>query len=71
YAQALPRADRIYLTVIHAEIEGDARFPALDLSEWRLVDDERHEADDRNPFPYSFRRYERARAPYNVQRTTG
>ncbi|MBI2537015.1 MAG: dihydrofolate reductase [Gemmatimonadetes bacterium] len=65
YAQALPRADRIYLTVIHAEIEGDARFPALDLSEWRLVDDERHQADARHAFSYSFRRYER------VKRETG
>ena len=61
YAQALARADRIYLTVIHAEIEGDARFPELEPTEWTLVEDQRHEADERHAFPYSFRRYERVR----------
>jgi len=71
FAQALLRADRVYLTVVHADIEGDTRFPELDSSEWRLVDDERHEADERHAFPYSFRRYERARATYNGQRATG
>ena len=59
YAQALDRADRIYLTVIHAEIEGDARFPAIDLTDWELVDDERHEADARHTHAFSFQRYER------------
>jgi dihydrofolate reductase len=71
YAQALPLADRIYLTTVHADIDGDARFPALDASRWRLVDDERHEADERHPFAYSFQRYERARATDNAQRMTG
>lgn len=59
YRQALPRADRVYLTVIHAEVEGDARFPALEPATWRLIEDERHDADQRHAFPYSFRRYER------------
>lgn len=61
YARALERADRLYVTVIHANVEGDTRFPALDLSRWRLVEDERHEADARHVFAYSFRRYERLR----------
>jgi dihydrofolate reductase len=59
YAQALARADRIYLTLIHAEIEGDARFPGIDPAEWRLVEDERREADARHAYAFSFRRYER------------
>lgn len=60
YALALPRAERLYVTLIHADVEGDARFPALDASRWRLVEDERHAADERHALPYSFRRYERA-----------
>ncbi|HLB37938.1 MAG TPA: dihydrofolate reductase [Gemmatimonadales bacterium] len=59
YAQALERADRIYLTVIHAHIEGDARFPEMVPAEWRLLEDERHPADERHAHPFSFRRYER------------
>ncbi|MBL4780720.1 MAG: dihydrofolate reductase [Porticoccaceae bacterium] len=35
YREALPRADRLYLTRVHTRVEGDAFFPELDLSEWR------------------------------------
>jgi dihydrofolate reductase len=58
YRQALSRADRLYLTVIHSDIEGDTRFPELDASRWRLLEDEPHDPDSRNPMAYSFRRYE-------------
>src|SRR5574341_1550263 len=58
YAQAVARADRIYLTVIHAEIEGDARFPALKPTDWTLLEDERHEGDGRHALAFSFQRYE-------------
>jgi len=34
YAQVLPRADRLYLTEIQADYEGDARFPAIDRGDW-------------------------------------
>lgn len=59
YALALPRADRIHLTVIHARIEGDAFFPEFDEQAWRLTHDERREADEKNEFACSFRIYER------------
>jgi dihydrofolate reductase len=59
YALFLPVADRVYLTRVHAEVEGDAFFPALDGGTWRLVSDARHTADERNEFDYSFRLYER------------
>ena len=61
YRPALPRADRLYLTIVHAAIEGDARFPEIDLDEWRLVEDERHEADDRHAYAYSFKSYEKSK----------
>ena len=34
YREALPQADRLYLTRVHTEVDGDAFFPALDLREW-------------------------------------
>jgi dihydrofolate reductase len=55
YAQALPLADRIYLTQVDMEVEGDAFFPALDESQWLELESEAHPADEKNPFPYRFR----------------
>jgi dihydrofolate reductase len=61
YEQSMHRADRMYLTRIHAEIEGDTFFPEFDdVSEWQLVDSEHFEADEKNEYPYSFLTYERA-----------
>ena len=57
---ALPRADRLYLTRVHAAVEGDARLPPIDWDEWREVGRERHAADSDNPYEYSFLVYERA-----------
>ncbi|OGT87452.1 MAG: dihydrofolate reductase [Gammaproteobacteria bacterium RIFOXYA12_FULL_61_12] len=59
YEQALATANRIYLTLIHAQIEGDAFFPRLDEGRWRLVLREDHPANGKNPLPYSFLNYER------------
>lgn len=58
YAQALPLADRLYLTEIQAEVEGDAWFPAFDRSQWREVSrDRRH--DETNGMEYHFVIYDR------------
>src|SRR5690606_3178604 len=43
YAEALPRAYRLYLTRVHAEIPGDTLFPAVDWASWREIERERHE----------------------------
>jgi dihydrofolate reductase len=61
YAQTIHRADRMYITRLHGEPEGDTFFPEFDdVNEWKLVDAEHFEADERNAFPYSFLTYERA-----------
>jgi dihydrofolate reductase len=61
FAQANHRADRMYLTRIHADLEGDAFFPEFDdVSEWRLTDAEHFAADEKNEHPYSFLTYDRA-----------
>ncbi|NIR60917.1 MAG: type 3 dihydrofolate reductase [Gammaproteobacteria bacterium] len=59
FEAALPRAARIYLTRVHAEVAGDARFPRLDPAAWREIEREDHPADERNPYPYSFVTLER------------
>ena len=62
YAQALPLADRLYLTLVHAKVEGDAYFPDFDMGEWREVERLDHAADEKNPHPCSFVILERRRA---------
>ena len=59
YEQALPFASRLHLTQVHATIEGDVRFPQINLGEWREISRMRHKADDRNPYEMSFIEYER------------
>ncbi len=66
YALALPLADRLELTVVHAEIEGDTYFPEFDLAAWTITEDQRHEVDDRHEHPFSFRCYERVEAPHSL-----
>jgi len=54
YREALPRADRLYLTRVHAAVEGDTFLPPLDLSQWRAVEREELAADERNAYPTTF-----------------
>jgi dihydrofolate reductase len=60
YGQCLPFAARIHLTLVHAHIEqGDTFFTAWRGPEWQSTHRQRHEADDRNEFAYSFLTLER------------
>jgi len=59
YEMFLPQARRLYLTRIHAEIDGDTFFPAISATDWRLVSYDAHAADDANEFAFEFRVYER------------
>jgi len=54
YAQALSLAQRIYLTGIDLDVEGDAWFPELDSTRWRETAREEHKADKINPVDYRF-----------------
>jgi dihydrofolate reductase len=62
YRQALDTdlVDRLYLTRVHAHVEGDTSFPPVDWEKWLLADRIDHPADEKNPFAYSFERYDRA-----------
>jgi len=59
YELAMPMAQCLYVTRVHADVDGDAHFPSVDETVWKLVSDESHTADDRNEFDFSFRVYER------------
>ena len=61
YAEALPRAARLFLTEVDADIDGDTFFPPLDRNEWIERSRETHPADAGNDYPYSFVVLERAR----------
>ena len=61
YRLALPKVTRIFLTRVHAEIEGDTLMPEIDFSQWEKVESLRHHADEKNSHDYSFEVYERAR----------
>lgn len=59
YREALPLADRIYLTTVDAEPEGDTRMPEFDTNDWREVSSESFAADDRHAHAYRFSVLER------------
>ncbi len=59
FAEALPRAGRVYLTRVHAELEGDVMCSPLDDGSWELTGEERREADDRHAYPFTFQVWER------------
>ena len=55
YALALPKADRLYFTLLHTELDGDAFFPPFDETQWHEVRREEHAADERHPYAYTIR----------------
>lgn len=59
FTEALPLANRIYLTRIHHTFEADVFFPALDRQVWREVHREYRKQDERNKWDMTFLVYER------------
>ncbi len=58
YKQAFDKANRIYLTRVDAEPEGDTYFPALNPAAWNLVSQKDYEADEKHMYGYSFQVWE-------------
>lgn len=52
-------ADRIYMTRIHQQVEGDAYFPPIDETKWKRVSAKFCEADEKNAYPHTFEVWER------------
>jgi len=59
YQQMIDRADRMYLTLVNAECEGDAWFPSYDESEWDVLSEQQFEADEKNNYAFSIGLYQR------------
>lgn len=54
YAQTLPHAQRLYVTLVAADVKGDAFFPPFAWDAWRETERQDHPADERHAFAYSF-----------------
>lgn len=61
YAQALKCADRMYITRVERDYEGDTAFPEVDYSEWKLVSEERYERGEEYEYPFAFLTYDRVK----------
>jgi dihydrofolate reductase len=59
YRQMLPHADRLYPTLVGADVAGDAWFPEFNWQEWRELERRVHPADLQNPYPCTFLTLER------------
>ncbi len=62
FKEAMPMADRIYLTRIDAILDGDAYFPGINAKEWQMVSERSFAIDDKHAYPYHFQLWERQKA---------
>ena len=54
YKQSMDLADNIYITRVHANLEGDTFFPVIDTNKFKLTSNEDFDADEKHAFAYSF-----------------
>ncbi|KKQ51811.1 MAG: Dihydrofolate reductase [Candidatus Woesebacteria bacterium GW2011_GWB1_39_10b] len=54
FKEALPKADRIYMTKVIVKIDGDVFFPSFDEKQWKVISRNRYKADEKNPYRYEF-----------------
>lgn len=59
YNQGLNYADRLYITEVDSDVDGDVLFPEFDKSLWKEISRERREADENNAYPLDFVIYEK------------
>jgi len=59
FRQTIDRADRLYVTWVEADVDGDTTFPAFHPEDWHLALSSQHAADSRNEFPTTFCIYDR------------
>lgn len=59
YKLAFPLADRLYLTYLDAEVEGDVYFPEFEKSAWKVTSERVYAADDKNKFDHTYVVYDR------------
>jgi len=59
YRQSIGTAERLYVTAVQADVDGDTYFPDIDWQQWQLIEEELHSADEKNEYDFCFRVYER------------
>ena len=59
YEQTLEDTNRLYLTLVDCDIEGDAFYPKIDLSHWDLDHSQQHLKDEKHAFDYAFLQLDR------------
>ena len=59
YEQFLPFANKMYLTLIHHDFDGDAFFPKFDYNNWQEKERIENQPDEENPYKYTFLNLER------------
>ena len=59
YKAYFDKAKRIYMTRVEVTPDADTFFPVIDGKQWQLISQRNHEADEKNPFNYSFQQWER------------
>jgi len=63
FREALPRAQRLYLTEIARDFDGDARFPSVPADQWKEIARETRRAEEPGGFDYAYATYERCTTP--------
>ena len=61
FKQTIDLADKLEVTLVDEAFDADTFFPKIDTKDWVLVKDEVQETDEKNPYPFSFKTYERIR----------
>ncbi len=59
YKEALSRADKLYITFVEGEFEGDIFFPEIDWDDWKEIKSDTRKADEKNPYDMKFAVFER------------
>ena len=59
YMISFDRANKIYMTRVHAALEGDTYFPVIEKNDWTLVSKTDNPADEKHAYAFSFQLWER------------
>jgi dihydrofolate reductase len=59
FRQSMEMADRIYMTRVHTDLDGDTFFPVIDENKWQLTSNQDFKADEKHAFAYSFQTWQK------------
>ncbi len=59
YEQMILLANKMYITEVDCDCEGDTFFPSFNKDEWNIISEEKHTKDEKNEYNYNFKIYER------------